>query len=332
MTNNIKNELYTDFYKVVNDIIYEIHCNKNINKYLFYCNYLELNNNTKHKIPLTICLGGAGYKQYSHIFNKFNLMDDNNLDTLDYDLSFSINKYIDKTELKTFTKEINNIINNNLKKYTYKNINSKNFNIDTILKNNRVWIRINCLINNNDFHILELSFWLNNKISDNFTTNDFDYGELFLFNNNEQYYYLLPLHLLVKTTFYAILDYFEMRNFSKCIKYIKRVSFIKNIFNKKLLLNEEHYIIDLIFKNYKKFIKRKYKMINDYPYILSHKFVNINNNGIVKCIYRKMRKYNHKKINDLVEKYKIECIDKQHYDPSNSIVSVSETITNNIDI
>ena len=32
MTNNIKNELYTDFYKVVNDIIYEIHCNKNINK------------------------------------------------------------------------------------------------------------------------------------------------------------------------------------------------------------------------------------------------------------------------------------------------------------
>ena len=61
-----------------------------------------------------------------------------------------------------------------------------------------------------------------------------------------------------------------MRNFSKCIKYINRVSFIKNIFNKKIILNDDQYIIDLIFKNYKRFIKRKYKMINDYPYILSH--------------------------------------------------------------
>ena len=45
-----------------------------------------------------------------------------------------------------------------------------------------------------------------------------------------------------------------------------------------------------------------------------------------------MRKYNHKKINELVKKYKIECNDKQPYDPSNSIVSISETVQNNIDI
>ena len=76
---------------LINDIIYEIHCNKNINKYLFYCNYLEFNNNTKYKISLTIYLGGVKYIRYSYIYNK------SNLDTLDYDLSFSINKYIDKT-------------------------------------------------------------------------------------------------------------------------------------------------------------------------------------------------------------------------------------------
>lgn len=326
MENNKKiNEIYIDFYRFVDKIIYKIH-NSEINKFLFYCEYLEIENGNLNYLPLTFCLGGGGYMSYSNIFKQFNLVNDSNLNTLDYDITFSIHKFIDKNNTKIFIKEIKKIINECLSDYNYKEYKSDIFNINVIENINRIWIKINCKIDNYEFHILELSFWLNGKISDNFSVNDFKFNKLYLYRYNDIYYYLLPLNLLIKTTFYAIADYFEMRNFKKCNKYIERVTFIKKINKKYLLLDNKPTEIDFILKNYKDKIKRKYKIINDYPYILSKYLVNIKNNGIIKCIYRNLRDNNHEKIKDLIDKYQEKCKNKKSYDPNLSEITLNDTI------
>ena len=38
-------------------------------------------------------------------------------------------------------------------------------------------------------------------------------------------------------------------------------------------------------------IKRKFKMIHDYPYLLAYEFKDIDNNGVIKCIYKNLRKH-----------------------------------------
>ena len=48
-------------------------------------------------------------------------------------------------------------------------------------------------------------------------------------------------------------------------------------------------IIDLLF-NYTNKIKRKYKMIHDYPFTLAYVLNDIKNNGIIKCIFKELRK------------------------------------------
>jgi len=146
---NIKkiNEVYIDFYRIVDKIIFKIH-NSDINKYLFYCDYLEIENGNLHHLPLTFCLGGGGYMAYSNIFKKYNLVNNSNLNTLDYDITFSIHKYIDKNNTKIFTKEIKKIINDCLDEYLYKQYNSDIFNIHIIENINRIWIKINCKIDN----------------------------------------------------------------------------------------------------------------------------------------------------------------------------------------
>lgn len=66
---DIIEEIYIDFYKYVDKIIYNIHCNELLQKYMFYCKYTEIDSNIKHELPLTILLGGSGYFAYSNIFN-----------------------------------------------------------------------------------------------------------------------------------------------------------------------------------------------------------------------------------------------------------------------
>ena len=146
-----------------------------------------------------------------------------------------------------------------------------------------------------------------------------------MYNNNEDYYYLLPLHLLIKTTFYAILDYFEMRNFSKCNKYIERVIYIKDINQKFLSLENKPEQLILLFNNYISNIKRKYKIINDYPYIISKELVNIKNNGVIKCIYRNLRVNNHKNIKQIIDNYKEKCKNKEKYDSMLSEITTEDT-------
>ena len=48
-------KLFNYFYKFVDKIIYDIHCNKTINEHLFYCNYFILNTQSLDYYPLTIC-------------------------------------------------------------------------------------------------------------------------------------------------------------------------------------------------------------------------------------------------------------------------------------
>jgi hypothetical protein len=316
--------LYEKFYVLVNKMILFIH-ESNISKYLNECAYYSLNDGKNYYYPLTICLGGSGFIQYNHIFIKEKLIDKVKLESLDYDISLSL-KYVTNANIDNIIKEIKEIYDKLIVKFTYDKISINNFNLTHIINEQRIHFRIECnpYYNLNDnlsekqrkstIHILELSFWFNGKVSDNFTINDFEKNELYLYKNNNLYYYLLPLDLLVKTLLYAIVDFFERRNFYKCNKYLDRIKFIKDC-NKLYIDNklETNNCLLTIFDSYKNKIKRKYKMIQDYPFIIAKTMKEINNNGVIKCIYRKLRKRNKKYINKEIDKYKEECKDSKHY-------------------
>lgn len=325
--NNI-NELFNDFYNYVNKIIYNIHINPKLSQNLYYCKYKSLHNNiTKINYPLTFCLGGGGYILYKNIFENENLnYNDIDLFTLDYDVSFTFNGFIKNSILDELIKEIDIICNDNLKNYKFMNLSNNIFTLEHTINNDRLHYRINCDTKlNKPFHILELSFWLNGKISDNFTVNDFKFTKLLLYEKNNIFYYLLPLKLLVKTTLYAIVDFFEKRNFAKCNKYISRVKYIKKINNIYLKLENPSNILTNIFDSYINQIKRKYKMINDYPFILSKELVNIKNNGVIKCIYRHMRLKNNHEIEKIIKKYKHLCFNEKSYEENSSEITLIDT-------
>ena len=317
------NDLYLDFYSIVNKIIYKINNNKNINKFLYYCNYEVLNSNNKQikSLPISVCLGGGGFMLYNIIFKNENITKILKIETLDYDVSYSLKHTINDEDIEFIKNEIINICNTTLSFYKFKNLTGDIFKV-IINKNNdqRIHIKIDCNTKvNTNFHILELSMWFNGKVSDNFTINDFiSKNNLYLYNKNNIYYYLLPLELLIKTMLYAITDFFERRYFEKCIKYIERVKFIKEI--NDIYQNSKHKneCMDTIFSSYFTKIKRKYKIINDYPYIYAYKFVKIDNNGIIKCIYKNLRKNNRKTLDAIFDKYMLECKDMKKYNPKYS--------------
>ena len=90
-------------------------------------------------------------------------------------------------------------------------------------------------------------------------------------------------------------------------------------------LEEPSKILKIILENYKENIKRKYKMIHDYPFILSYEFADIYNNGKVKCIYREFRKNNKKMIKTSIIKYKKICKDSIKYNNENSEITEIDT-------
>ena len=298
-----KYDFFLHFYENVNNIIYDIHANEEIQKNLFYCNYITINDRDECEYPFTICLGGGGYVQYQHIFELNNIKSDNQIKSYDYDISMAIKGYINKNE---FVENIKKIINDNLKNVKYKNITFNNFSIEKNLNSNRIHIRVifDSKIHNEDkFHILELSFWLNGKISDNFTINDFTNNSIYLYIHQNIFYYLLPIELLVKTTLYAIVDFFEKRNFNKCIKYIDRVKSIKKAYDEYEKLQNPSNELSFILEKYKNKIKRKYKIINDYPFLISYYLNFVNDKKKVKFIYRNLRVDNRKNIKKLIKKY-----------------------------
>ena len=271
-------------------------------------------------------MGGAGYILYNNIFKINGLTNDINIESHDYDISFSIYERPNNDMLQQIINKVNEIFNDCIKNYKYMNLTKKIFIFESSIMFDRIHIKINCSPEGKYiFHILELSFWLNGKISDNFTINDFKRNNLLLYEIDDIYYYLLPLELLVETTLYAIVDYFEKRNFNKCIKYLNRLKFIKKINDQYMKLTIKLPELSLILKSYKKSIKRKYKMIYDYPYTLSFDFDKIKNNGIVKCIYRKIRDHNRQNIEELIIKYKNDCKDKMSYNDNESEISLLET-------
>ena len=322
--------LFKDFYYYVNNIILDIHNDNYISHHLFYCEYYNLNNNNYENIPLTICLGGAGYLQYKDIFDNNNIIINKTLNSYDYDITMSLYDNIPLEKYKTIKKQIYKIINNNLSSYQFKNLTRNIFKIDEIKHNDRLHIRILCDTKlNKKFHILELSFWFNGKISDNFTINNFYSSNLLLYKTiNNIYYYLLPIELLVKTTLYAIVDFFERRNFQKCVKYIERAMFIKEVYDdytNKKVPTKKILMIDILLRQYKNKIKRKIKMINDYPYITSYLLQHINNNGIIKCIYRNFRVNNRKTFKNQYLKYKDDCKNEKVYiDSENTLQNTEE--------
>jgi len=265
------------------------------------------------------------YKIYKKIFQDQKLNNKLNSDTLDYDFSFSLknnnNEIITNISSKLndlFTKLIYNYSytfdKDTIKKYNlkYNKVGYTNFKFITEYKFDRLHIKVECDIMKN-YHILELSFWYNNKVSDDFTINDFIKNQLFIYNSNKLNYYLLPLHLLAQTTFYAIFDYLEKRNYEKCYKYIQRIKFIK-LCNDEYINNfQSNLLLKYIFVSYKSKIRKKYKIINDYPFILADQSQNIERNNrlyLTRCIHTDYRNNNIKNANEQFFKYEVECIRK----------------------
>jgi len=267
-----------------------------------------------------LCLGGAGYIQYQTILQLNGIPQKNILQSYDYNISMAI-KYTIPDKQK-FLEDVIKIIDDNIQNFSYKHITYKNFSTEYSKNTNRIHIRVNFnsgIKKDNSFHILELSFWLNGKISDNFTFNDFYKSSLYLYKYNDLYYYLLPLELLVATTLYAIVDFYERRNFNKCIKYIERVKVIKDSYDIYEKINDPNHELLFILEKYKNKIKRKYKFINDYPFITSYFLNSIKDKKIVKCIYRKLRVNNRKNLYSHIKKYNDECLQNSYkYDINTS--------------
>jgi hypothetical protein len=317
--------LYTTFY-AVDAMIFKIHENIKINKHLAYCKYNGLNITDEYDLPITMYLGGGGYIQYNHIFKNENLVDSIQLKSRDYDISFSFNTLNYKNNIKDIITEIKNIYVISIEKFKYQNINKNNFKLSHVINPNRLHFRVECKIPNiKEFHILEMSFWFNGKVSDNFTINDFIKTQIYLYKHQNYYYYLLPLELLVKTMLYALIDFFERRNFNKCNKYLERIKFIKSC--NKILIDKKsnNNCLTIIFDSYVNKIKRKYKMMNDYPFIMSPYLNDIKNNGVIKCIYKNLRKNNHNKLKEEINKYKLVCKDELSYNPELSMITPDDT-------
>ena len=135
-------------------------------------------------------------------------------------------------------------------------------------------------------------------------------------NNNLLCLYLLPLNIFVDTTLYAIINFFENRYFDKCNKYIQRIKYIHNI-NKKYntLYNKPNMLINII-GSYNKYIRKKYRLINDYPYNIStykdkiKDIDNENKNAILRCVYYDMRKENKSILDEKIDQYVNDCKSK----------------------
>jgi hypothetical protein len=139
------NDLYTKFYLVVNDIIYDIHSNNYISKYLFYCDYTSLNMTNEYNLPLTMCLGGGGFIQYNHIFKNEKIIDKIILESKDYDISFSFGtNNINNQIINRVKNELKSIYDNNIKSFTYNNLTQKSFKFTTDTRNDRLHCKIEC--------------------------------------------------------------------------------------------------------------------------------------------------------------------------------------------
>jgi hypothetical protein len=257
------------------------------------------------------------YKIYENIIKNIIPNIKLNSTTNDYDITLSLNNN---------SNEVINIIIDELKikfdelietyEYTLDNIliTSKNIKFITNKKYDRLHIQIELNINNIKIHIVEISFWYNGKISDEFTINDFNINDLNksrlicysnLKNNIIYNYYMLPLNLLVKTSFYACIDFFERRNFKKCIKYINRIKYIYDVYFEfdKNELYKNNKILKNIFFTFMTDIYKRYKMINDYPFIISENVKEIENKKLIRCIYSEYRKENRKNLKNYIKKY-----------------------------
>jgi len=323
------NTFIKNFNIVVNNIIKSISNNDKININLFKCEYTVYNKNNKQFFTynniLCFCLGGMAYELYYDILNKYyqniNLISN----TEDYDFSFCLINNSDENK-KILIENINDIFNNSIRNYQFEfmddnkrvyKINKSNFKLDFFDKKDRMQFVLNFTYNNKKFHILELCFWYNGKVSDNYTINDFIKDKLFIYTNKENLnYYLLPLEKLIKTTYYALLDNYEKQNYSKCNKYLFRIKYIKQVYSSyyENYNNENNNeLLNFIFKNYMRDIYHKYKIMFDYPFINSLLLVDIKNDKeILKCVIREQRTESHLTYIKNIQKYISNCNNKQN--------------------
>lgn len=320
------NKLIKDFYKIVNCIINAIINDKQIFNKLFKCKYDIYNQDMKKLIynaklqPLIFCLGGMAYQIYYDIISRYyhNIILESKTD--DYDISFSL---INESDIKFIIDSIKIIFDDCIKNYKFEyedenkriyKINKTNFTIENNIKRDRLQIKINCKYANRNFHILELCFWLNGKISDNYTVNDFKKDKLFIYVDKEGLeYYLLPLEKLIKTTYYAIIDNYERQNYIKCNKYLDRIRYVKLTYDEYLKSNKStNELLNYIYYSYFEEIYYKYKIMFDYPFINAKVMNNIKNKEIRKCVIRELRTNSHKIYGDNINKFSQVCNEKEN--------------------
>ena len=297
---NIMNSSQLDnFYVIVEKIITYVNSNKKISKYLNDCKYNRYNQTEtildKKEMPLVVCLGGSSFKMYRNIFSNYinhDAIDANpymNLETTDYDISFSL-KCCDNSTFKIVSADIETTIKNYfyniIKDYAFAGIDVKLFNFERSSKNSFSKLHLQITYKGKHNHVAEFVFWTNNKLSDSFDIAKFDKFNLVHHVNNNMQYFLLPLDLLMESTHHAIADYFEARNFAKCKKYILRSKYIKKIYGLYSDLQLKNKFMEDIFSPYLKHIRRKYIMMNDYPYFLALFNDVLDDHGIFNCIYK----------------------------------------------
>lgn len=299
------------FYIVVNNIIKFINLNNDIHKYLNKCVYNHYENNDKHDTTLSIvaCMGGSAFKLYRNIFSKYinhdqiDIDPNLNLNTSDYDVSFSL-RQMDDIFFDVVTEDIECRIRDffyeDIKNYDYSVDQQNMFKFERSMKHSKS--KLHLRIQYNKIHIAEFIFWSNNKFSDLFEINIFNKTKLILYEHNNINYYLPSLEILIQSQHHAITDFFERNDLSKCTKYICRASYIKTIYESYSKSEIKNKFMTDIFLLYLQKCRRKINMMTDYPFTLSLCNSRLQDHGFFKCIYKEYRKnHDQKHINMFID-------------------------------
>lgn len=272
-------------YEMITNILISLKDNLHIYHINNYEKYNYTNNAIEGFVPLMLLLGGSAYKIYSIFFNKFFNKDivsieDNLLDSIDYDLSIIVNntfnKDIAKQIIEKIIKENTYIINNitnidNLEIiskedikadiFLYgKNIINKNYTkILITFSHSRNYIAIQFTIKykNRLYQIIELLFWYNEIISNNIHKKEFEINKCILFQTDKFKILLPDLSTLIKTNIISMQSRIINNQYNKCTKDYYRLQFIKLISD----ISSEN-INDNIIKNIILKLKQIYKKEN----------------------------------------------------------------------
>lgn len=268
-------EMVTTIFKYFELVDY-INTSKNV---LYLDNNLEIKNKNIEK-PIMFCVGGAAYLMYSKIFEKIN-KELNIINfaplTHDFDISISLKdnydiKTIDNDLIKLALNDIKNLIEKNnkildvledigtIRDEILVKINNKFY----IVKNeNQRFInyRIVVKLYGHIEHLIEIVFWKDFKITDNFFEQEFKKKRnIILFNDDKYYFYIPDLYTLLDTNYISIKNRFNVDSLDKCGQDYLRILYIFDTLEKIIKIKSKKQI-----SNYLSYI---FNIISEFKHIL----------------------------------------------------------------